>query len=385
MKKTLLVTLFCISAFTTVSSAQMSMLEQFIPPSDSCEAIDKKIVSLDQFTQVVKNTSAFHLEEKASALPSPGFTVSNNKKQMLRDAKRKRAEYLAERQRYGCEAPLPQSTAEVADQTPVASKTAVSSDSCDAIDKKIVSLDQFTQMVKNTSAFHLEEKASALPSPGFTVSNNKKQMLRDAKRKRAEYLAERQRYGCEAPLPQSTAEVADQTPVASKTAVSSLPQAVREKETIKPDTSITKVATPSRSQVAEKAVALPVPQKSLNNTQTNAVKVKEVSQEAEKYTSEAPVSQSTPKSTSSIPATENTSYSSEECADINKELLELDQFTTMVNNTSAFHLEEKMSALPSPGFTVSTNKKKMLRDAEKKRNKLLAEHRKAGCKPIRIK
>ena len=52
-------------------------------------------------------------------------------------------------------------------------------------------------MVKNTSAFHLQEKASALPSPGFTVSNNKKKMLRDAKKKYDKLLAERKQYGCD--------------------------------------------------------------------------------------------------------------------------------------------------------------------------------------------
>jgi len=291
MKKTLLVTLFCISAFTTVSSAQMDILDQISFSSDTCEAIDKKIVNLDQFTQ----------------------------------------------------------------------------------------------MVNNTSAFHLEEKASALPSPGFTVSNNKKKMLRDAQRKREEYLAERKRYGCEAPLPQSRVEVADQSLIVAKTPVSSEPKTVIEKETIKPHESMIKVDTPNKSSVEEKVVALPVPQKSVDSMQTKTVKDKVVSQEPQKDTTKVLVSENAPKSANTMPVTDNTSYSSEACAEINKELIELDQFTTMVNNTSAFHLEEKMSAWPSPGFTVSTNKKKMLRDAEKKRIKLLAEHKKAGCEPSQTK
>ncbi len=71
--------------------------------SNPCPAIDKKIMKLDRFTEVVKNTSAFHLEEKATAISTPGITVSNNKKQMLRDADKKYAEYSAEREKYGCE------------------------------------------------------------------------------------------------------------------------------------------------------------------------------------------------------------------------------------------------------------------------------------------
>jgi hypothetical protein len=234
-------------------------------------------------------------------------------------------------------------------------------------------------MVKNTSSFHLEEKASALPSPGFTVSNNKKKMLRDAEKKRTEYLSERQKYGCEAPLPQNSVEVADETPTPVKTSVSSEPKAVIEKETIKPRESSATIDTPSIPSVEEKVVALPVAQKSVHNTQTKTVKDKVVSQEPQKDTTKVPVSQSTPKSPDSMPVADNTSYSSEACAAINKELIELDQFTNMVNNTSAFHLEEKISAWPSPGFTVSTNKKKMLRDAKKKRTKLLEEYKKEGC------
>ena len=71
--------------------------------SDSCAAIDKKLIKLYQFTMMVNNTSAFHLEEKASALSVPGITVSNNKKKMLRDAEKKGKELLKERQKYGCD------------------------------------------------------------------------------------------------------------------------------------------------------------------------------------------------------------------------------------------------------------------------------------------
>ena len=73
------------------------------------------------------------------------------------------------------------------------------------------------------------------------------------------------------------------------------------------------------------------------------------------------------------------SDTSDECAAINKKIIRLNEFTTMVNSTSAFHLEEKAAALSVPGITVSNNKKKMLRIAEKKGVELLKEYQKYGC------
>ena len=109
MKQTLLITLFsfAFSSFMIASTDKftdkMAVIGSPGLSSDPCAAIDKKLIRLDEFTTMVNNTSSFHLEEKASALPVPGITVSNNKKKMLRDAKKKRAKLLAERQKYGCE------------------------------------------------------------------------------------------------------------------------------------------------------------------------------------------------------------------------------------------------------------------------------------------
>lgn len=114
MKQTLLLTLssFAIATLLTACSGQvadkMAVVGKPTLSSDPCAAIDKKLIRLDEFTAMVNNTSAFHLEEKATALTVPGITVSNNKKQMLRDAKKKHAELSAERQKYGCETPAKQ-------------------------------------------------------------------------------------------------------------------------------------------------------------------------------------------------------------------------------------------------------------------------------------
>jgi hypothetical protein len=111
MKQTLLFTLFSLTMATLMTACSGQMADNMASvgkstlSSDPCAVIDKKMMRLDRFTEVVKNTSAFHLEEKATAIPTPGISVSNNRRQMLRDADKKYAEYSAERQKLGCEVP----------------------------------------------------------------------------------------------------------------------------------------------------------------------------------------------------------------------------------------------------------------------------------------
>jgi virulence-associated protein VapD len=379
MKQTLLCTLsfFTIATFMTACSTtqvadEMAVVGNPSLSSDPCAAIDEKVIRLDRFTAVVKNTSAFHLEEKATAIPTPGITVSNNRKQMLKDAEKKYAEYAAERQKYGCVTPVTTDAGEIADQMPIL-------DRCAAIDAKAMQLDRFTEVVKNTSAFHLEEKATAIPTPGITASNNRKQMLRDAEKKYAEYAAERKKYGCQTPVTRAT----DQIAVASKPALSSKPSAVTNKEPVKLDESTTKVNNTSAVHVEEKAAVLPVSGITVSSKKEEVLrdvekKDVELSAERKKYSDETPIPATT-QMDEKMSVSDNVTLSSEVCDDINIDLIKLYEFTIMVNNTSAFHLEEKASALPSPGFTVSNNKKKMLRDAEKKRVKLLAKQQKYGC------
>jgi hypothetical protein len=71
----------------------------------------------------------------------------------------------------------------------------------------------------------------------------------------------------------------------------------------------------------------------------------------------------------------------DECGDINKKLIQVDQFLINVDNTSAFHLEEAAYALENPRVSTSNNKKEMLKDGNRKKAKLLEEQRKLGCKP----
>lgn len=71
-----------------------------------------------------------------------------------------------------------------------------------------------------------------------------------------------------------------------------------------------------------------------------------------------------------------------ECANIDKKLVKVDRFLTVVNDTSSFHLEEAASAFETPGITASNNKTRMLKDGNKRRAELEAEHQKLGCEPL---
>ena len=322
---------------------------------------------------------------------------------MLRDAKKKYAEYTAEHQKYGCDTPITVSTDKkpvkqddvtvkikdrdtetFSDKMAVIGSPALSSDPCSLIDKKLVRLDEFMMMVNSTSAFHLEEKASALAVPGISVSNNKKKMLRDAKKKYAEYTAEHQKYGCGTPI---TVSIENIKPVAATTTVlSSNATASVDAKPVKEDKVKVKVKSTNEIDKEEQVKTSSVPKVSSKHkeekpkveeekvVETNVVHSRTVPQ------TPAPVSSAKPVE-KKVVVTEPvlSTSSSDNCVDIDEKLIQVYEFMIMLNNTSAFHLEEKASALLVPGITVSNNKKKMLRDAKKKRTELLAERQKYGC------
>ena len=70
--------------------------------SQQCMNLEKKIMKIDRFTKVVKDTSAFHLEEAAIALETPQISVSNNKPQMLKDAAKKKSALVHEQEKLSC-------------------------------------------------------------------------------------------------------------------------------------------------------------------------------------------------------------------------------------------------------------------------------------------
>ncbi len=76
--------------------------------------------------------------------------------------------------------------------------TEVDAEECAFVNKKLLTVDRFIAMVNKKSAFHLEELAGTMSTESITVSNNKPVMLRDAAKRRAELLEEKQQLGCKA-------------------------------------------------------------------------------------------------------------------------------------------------------------------------------------------
>ena len=206
-------------------------------------------------------------------------------------------------------------------------------------------------------------------------------MLKDAKRKYAQYEAERQKYGCK--TPEIKDRTADASSVASSAAASTGVVAATAKESVTATMpTSTRVADPAQS-----TVVVPVREYSSKVKQEEVVQAVEPKEPGvvtarQIQSTEAAVSSATTQRDVQESVSDAPVYDSEKCNSIDEELIELAEFTSMVKNTSAFHLEEKASALPSPGFTVSNNKKKMLRDIEKRHAELLAKRQKYGCKPL---
>jgi hypothetical protein len=103
MQKNILLLCATLIAATLFTGCGQTMPSLSIDTEDECQTINKKLLKVDKFTKTVNATSAFHLEEAAAAVTTPGITASNNKRQMLRDAKKKKAALEAEHQKLGCE------------------------------------------------------------------------------------------------------------------------------------------------------------------------------------------------------------------------------------------------------------------------------------------
>ena len=78
----------------------------------------------------------------------------------------------------------------------------------------------------------------------------------------------------------------------------------------------------------------------------------------------------------------NASDREDECINLDKKLIKVDEFLTTVERNSAFHLAEADLAMQAPGITESNNKPRMLKDGNKKRAQIEAERQKLGCEPL---
>ena len=68
-----------------------------------CAKLDKDVVKVDHYIEVVTRTDAFHLEEAAEAVQEPDITTSTNKREMLKDANRLKNSLNAERKQLACQ------------------------------------------------------------------------------------------------------------------------------------------------------------------------------------------------------------------------------------------------------------------------------------------
>jgi len=72
----------------------------------------------------------------------------------------------------------------------------------------------------------------------------------------------------------------------------------------------------------------------------------------------------------------------EECVNLDRKLIKVDKFLTIVDRNSAFHLAEADLAMEAPGITESNNKLRMLKDGNKRKAELEGERQKLGCEPL---
>ena len=71
--------------------------------TNKCNAYNGQLLKVDEYITKVESMSAFHLEEAAAAIENPQISTSNNKKDMLKDASKRRTNILADMKTNGCE------------------------------------------------------------------------------------------------------------------------------------------------------------------------------------------------------------------------------------------------------------------------------------------
>ncbi len=71
---------------------------------------------------------------------------------------------------------------------------------------------------------------------------------------------------------------------------------------------------------------------------------------------------------------------SEECATLQKKIVQTDQFIKKVSAMDPAHADEMMMAIPKTEITTETTKPKMLRDAKRRKARLEQEFNMSGCK-----
>ena len=102
MKNTLLTTLSTFTFATFFTGCGQVSVSMHTNTEEECLTVQRNLYKLEKFTDTVEKTSAFHLEEAAIAMNVPKITVSNNKRQMLRDAAKRKKALETEQKELGC-------------------------------------------------------------------------------------------------------------------------------------------------------------------------------------------------------------------------------------------------------------------------------------------
>ena len=104
MKRTIALTLSSLTIATLMTGCGQNVpaAVNMMNNEDKCDAYNRQLLQVDQYLETVTKTSAFHLEEAAVALQKPQISTSNNKKDMLKDAKRRKADILVNMKTNGC-------------------------------------------------------------------------------------------------------------------------------------------------------------------------------------------------------------------------------------------------------------------------------------------
>ena len=106
MKQTLLFSFFSFALAVLMTGCTGQMAAPGLSAADKeeeCINLDRKLIKVDKFLTILDRNSAFHIAEADLAMEAPGITESNNKKRMLKDGNKRRAELIAERQKMGCD------------------------------------------------------------------------------------------------------------------------------------------------------------------------------------------------------------------------------------------------------------------------------------------
>ena len=97
-------TILCASLFWGCSASTGQIVDaNYYKGKQRCARLDKDLIKVDRYIEVVSHTDAFHLQEAAQAIQEPDISISTNKKDMLRDANNLRNSLDAERKKLGCQ------------------------------------------------------------------------------------------------------------------------------------------------------------------------------------------------------------------------------------------------------------------------------------------